>query len=146
LTDHFLIDECLSVALVAAAKARDFEADHVAHIGKKGWQDWTVANNYIIVTNNRRDFLKEYAKLDIHGGLVVLIPLVKRDEQIGLFTKALDVFTARNDDLVNTLVEVLSDGSVHLREWNSEKRAADLRERDRAIAEAYPPKSAAPAP
>jgi hypothetical protein len=81
---------------------------------------YAVANNYIVVTNNRRDFLKEYAKLDIHGGLVVLIPLVKRDEQIGLFTKALDVFTVRNDDLVNTLVEVLSDGSVHLREWNSE--------------------------
>jgi predicted nuclease of predicted toxin-antitoxin system len=124
-TDRFLIDECLSTGLVAVAKARGFEADHVAHIGKSGWQDWNlvpfaVANDYVIVTNNRRDFLKEYAKLDVHGGLVVLLPLVKRDEQIALFSRALDFLTERNDDLVNRLVEVLPDGSVHLRRWSSD--------------------------
>lgn len=123
--DRFLIDECLSSGLVAVAKARGLEADHVAHIGKSGWQDWNlvpfaVANDYIIVTNNRRDFLKEYAKLDVHGGLVILIPLVKRDEQIALFAKALDLLAERNDDLVNQLVEVLLDGSVHLRRWSSD--------------------------
>ena len=123
--DRFLIDECLSSGLVAAAKARGFQAEHVTHIGKTGWQDWNlvpfaVANDYIIVTNNRRDYLKEYAKLDVHSGLVVLIPMVKRDEQIALFSKVLDLVAARNDDLVNMVVEVLPDGSVHLRDWNSE--------------------------
>jgi hypothetical protein len=39
---RFLIDECLSAALVAVAKARGFEADHVTHIGKTGWQDWNL--------------------------------------------------------------------------------------------------------
>lgn len=122
---RFLIDECLSVTLVAAAKARGFEADHVTHIGKAGWQDWNlvrfaVAHNYVMVTNNRRDFLKQYAKLEIHDGLVVLIPLAKRDEQIRLFGKVLEVFVTRNADLINTLIEVASDGSVHLRSWNAE--------------------------
>ncbi|WP_041802252.1 DUF5615 family PIN-like protein [Rhodopseudomonas palustris] len=122
---RFLIDECLSVALVAAAKARGFDADHVTYIGKAGWQDWNlarfaVAHNYVIVTNNRRDFLKQYAKLEIHDGLVVLIPLTKRDEQIRLFAKVLEVFVARNADLVNMLIEVAPDGSVHLRNWTAE--------------------------
>ena len=111
MTARFLIDECLSAALVATAKARGFDAGHVTHLGKTGWQDWNlvpfaVANDYIIVTSNRRDFLKEYAKLDIHSGLVVIIPRGKRDEQTRLFEKALEVFALRNDDLVNTLVEV----------------------------------------
>jgi predicted nuclease of predicted toxin-antitoxin system len=124
LKGRFLIDECLSPALVATAKARNFEADHVTYIGKAGWQDWNlvpfaVANDYVIVTNNRRDFLKEYARLDIHGGLVILIPFVDRDRQIVLFTKALDTLASRNNDLVNTLVEVLADGTVHLSDWSS---------------------------
>ena len=64
LKGRFPIDECLSPALVATAKARNFEADHVTYLGKAGWQDWNlvpfaVANDYVIVTNNRRDFLKE---------------------------------------------------------------------------------------
>lgn len=121
---RFLIDECLSPALVAAAKARNFEADHVTYLGKAGWQDWNlvlfaVANDYVIVTNNRRDFLKEYARLDVHAGLVVLIPFVDRDRQIALFSRALDVLASRNDDFVNVLVEVLEDGTVHLGNWSS---------------------------
>ena len=65
--ERFLIDECLSGRLVAAAKARGFQADYVTHLGKAGWQDWNLvrfafANDYIVVTDSRRDFLKEYAK------------------------------------------------------------------------------------
>ena len=72
LNERFLIGECLSGALVAVAKAQGYQADYVTHLGKAGWQDWNlvrfaVANDYIIVTDNRRDFLKEYARLDIHA-------------------------------------------------------------------------------
>ena len=123
LIDRFLIDEYLSAALVAAAKARGFEADHVTHIGKTGWQDWNlvsfaIANNYIFVTSNRRDFLKLYAKLELHSGLIVIIPKGKRDEQRALFGKALQVLAKRNDDLINTLVEILPDGQVTMKDWN----------------------------
>ena len=125
--DRFLIDECLSGALVAVAKARGYRADYVTHLGKAGWQDWNlirfaVANDYIVVTNDRKDFLKEYAKLDVHAGLVIILPKGDRDLQMNLFEKALEVFAARNDDLVNKLVEVARDGSVHIRDWNAETR------------------------
>ena len=124
MNERFLIDECLSGALVAVAKAQGYQADYVTHLGKAGWQDWNlvrfaVANEYIIVTDNRRDFLKEYAKLDIHAGLVVIIPKGTRSQQMTLFQTALDVVARRNDDLTNKLLEVLRDGSVQIREWNA---------------------------
>jgi predicted nuclease of predicted toxin-antitoxin system len=126
LTERFLIDECLSGALVAVAKAQGYHADYVTHLGKAGWQDWNlvrfaVANDYVIVTNDRKDFLREYAKLDVHAGLVIILPRGDRELQVSLFQKALDIFAVRNDDLVNKLVEVARDGSVHIRDWSAER-------------------------
>jgi predicted nuclease of predicted toxin-antitoxin system len=68
LSDRFLIDECLSVGLVAVAKERGFQADYIAYLGKSGWSDWKLVsyaleNDYIFVTNNRRDFLKGTQRL-----------------------------------------------------------------------------------
>jgi hypothetical protein len=80
---------------------------------------FAVANDYIVVTDNRRDFLKEYAKLEVHAGLVILLPKATRHQQMTLFQKALDVYSARNDDLVNKLIEVAGDGSVHIGDWNA---------------------------
>lgn len=129
MTDRFLIDECLSAALVATAKARGYESDWVPHIGKRSWQDWSlaefaIANDYIVVTLNRRDFLKLYAKRDIHPGLVILLlqsPQNQKVHQIAVFEAALKTFAAPNADLVNKLLEVRSDGSVHIREWNAQQ-------------------------
>lgn len=128
LSERFLIDECLSVGLVALAKERSFQADHVAHIGKSGRSDWNLAayaveNGFIFVTNNRRDFLKEYAKLDLHSGLIVIVPDTKRADQQRLFGKVLDILSKRNDDLVNKLIEVLLDETVYIRDWTSQNHA-----------------------
>ena len=125
MSGRFLIDECLSFGLVAVAKERGFQADYVTYIGKSGWADWNLAsyaleNDYIFVTNNRRDFLKEYAKIDLHSGLIIIVPDTKRADQQRLFAKVLDVVSIRNDDLVNKLIEVLLDGSVHIKDWTSQ--------------------------
>ena len=79
LTDRIFIDECLSAALVAVAKNKGIIAVYGPYVGKAGWQDWNIVpfpleNNYIIVTNNRRHFLGEYVKLDVHNGLVIIVP------------------------------------------------------------------------
>jgi hypothetical protein len=42
LTIKFLIDECLSGSLVAAAKVRGHLAHYLPHIGKAGWQDYNL--------------------------------------------------------------------------------------------------------
>lgn len=124
MTDKLLIDECLGSSLVAAAKERGVLAHYVPHIGKAGWQDYNlipfaIENGYVVVTNNRRHFLREYAKLDIHDGLIVIIPSVRPELQRILFEKALDVLSQRNNDVVNKVVEVLPDGTVHVRGWSS---------------------------
>jgi hypothetical protein len=80
---------------------------------------FALDNDYIVVTNNRRHFLREYAKQEVHNGLVVIVPALDRLGQQRLFEKALDALANLNDDLANKVVEVLSDGSVHIREWTS---------------------------
>jgi hypothetical protein len=124
--DVFLVDECLSVALVAVAKARGLSAVHVVHIGKGGWQDWNLVpfaleHDYVLVTNNRRHFLREYRKHEVHNGLIVIVPNADRDRQIALFGRALDVIATLNADMTNRVIEVLADGSVHVRPWTSEE-------------------------
>jgi predicted nuclease of predicted toxin-antitoxin system len=120
--DRFLVDECLSVQLVAVAKARAFEADFGPHIGKAGWQDWNLTrfaleNDYVFVTNNRRDFLKAYAAERVHNCLIVIVPNLAREAQKVLFGAVLDYLAEVNELPVNTLIEVLEDGSVHQRSW-----------------------------
>jgi predicted nuclease of predicted toxin-antitoxin system len=129
-TPKYLIDECLSLELVAVAKSRGSAAEHLTHLGKAGWQDWNiasfaVANDYVLVTNNRRDFLRYYSGVDIHGGLIILIPSVRTEIQLCLFAKALDAVHDMADDPVNRLIEVLTDGTVHVRAWSTAEHGAD---------------------
>jgi hypothetical protein len=124
-TNKILIDECLTAALVEVARKKGFVADYVTWIGLKGAKDWTIVphaidNDFIVATNNRRDFLREYTKHALHNGLIVIVPQVERDAQIVLFGRALDVIVSSGGDIVNKVVEVLLDGSVHIREWARE--------------------------
>ncbi len=126
MTDKIFVDECLSVALVAVAKNKGIIAEYGPYIGKGGWQDWNIVpfaleNNYILVTNNIRHFLKEYIKVALHNGLIIIVPNVDRADQIRLFSIALEAALQLGDDVVNKIVEVLRDGSVHVREWTSER-------------------------
>ena len=120
--DRFFIDECLSAQLVAVAKARDLDVDFGPHIGKAGWQDWNLTrfaleNDYILVTNNRRDFLKEYAAQELHNGLIVIVPNVEREDQKRLFGVVLDHLAEMNELPVNKLIEIIEDGSIYQRDW-----------------------------
>jgi len=118
---RLLIDECLSQTLVAAAKSRGMEADHVVWLGKRGFQDWNlvpfaIEQNYALVTNNRQDFLREYARVALHDGLIIIVPMVSRIEQVRLFNIALDAVETL-PDTVNKLVEVFADGSINVTDW-----------------------------
>jgi predicted nuclease of predicted toxin-antitoxin system len=92
---RFLIDECLSIDLVAVARQAGHDAQHVAHIGKAGWKDWNVARyasdgDLLLVTNNASDFRQTYAGQPLHAGLIIVIPAVGRGLQQRLFKAALD--------------------------------------------------------
>ncbi len=118
-----LIDECLHPGLAAIAKRRGIQADFVPYLGLATWQDHNlvplaIERDYIMVTNNRRDFLKLYLQHGVNGGFVIIVPRIERDRIDKLFEMALDRLIEMNEDLVNKVVEVLEDGSVHVREWN----------------------------
>ena len=111
---RFLIDECLTIDLVAIAGQTGHEAQHVAHVGKAGWKDWNVARyaaeeDLVSVTNNASGFRKLYSTQPLHAGLVIIIPSVNRVEQQRLFRSALDELS-RFGELINRVLEVDIEG------------------------------------
>jgi predicted nuclease of predicted toxin-antitoxin system len=111
---RFLIDECLSVDLVAVAAQAGHEAHHVAHVGRSGWKDWNVARyaldgDFVVVTNNASDFRRLFARQPLHAGLIILLPAVGRVLQRKLFRAALDELAVIGD-LINRVLEVDLDG------------------------------------
>jgi predicted nuclease of predicted toxin-antitoxin system len=120
--DPILIDECLTPDLAGVAMARGLVAMHVTWVNLQGSPDWTLAaiaaeRDYVIVTNNRRDFLGLYAQLEVHNGLIIIVPAVDLDEQCVLFRIALDTAELQ-DSLINLLIEVHADGTVEVRNWS----------------------------
>lgn len=111
---RFLIDECLSVDLVAVAGQAGHEARHVARVGRAGWKDWNVVRyardgDFVIVTNNASDFRRLYAAEPLHAGLIILIPAVNRILQQKLFRAALDELVVTGEP-INQVLEVDLEG------------------------------------
>lgn len=116
---QFLIDENLSPQLVKTAQAFGYAAYHVAH---RGWSALTdpqvlrrvLAENLTIVTNNWDDFRPMLARTEVHPGIVVILPNVRRERQVELFTVALEAIRDHDPplDMVNTVLEVHADGTV----------------------------------
>ncbi len=112
---RFLIDECLHESLVGLAHAAGFEATHVNHLDLSGMPDWALAersikDEYTFVTNNRADFVRLFRKVDLHPGLIVLVPNAVPALQLAFFQAALKYSMRR--DLANTVIEVNLDGET----------------------------------
>jgi predicted nuclease of predicted toxin-antitoxin system len=115
---RFLIDENLSPALVEPARKRGFEAMHVNHRGLRTETDWDLLKiiaeqDWVLVTNNAIEFRGRYRDIELHPGVVFLLPSVRRAEQLRLFKAALD-HVSTEDEMVNRALDVAfdSNGSV----------------------------------
>ncbi len=131
MTYKFLIDECLSPALVGqAVDAGHVESTCVRNRGLAGTKDWhltelVVAGDFTLVTHNSADFRGKgaeepgglYADLEVHAGLVCLnsVHVMTVPRQKRLFQQVLEVLAER-PDLVNASLEVFEeeDGTVHI--------------------------------
>jgi predicted nuclease of predicted toxin-antitoxin system len=117
---RFLVDENLSVLLPETAHTRGYEATHVNHYGLRRSTDWDILKivaeeDWILVTNNAIEFRGRFRRMEIHPGVVFLVPVVPRSQQIELFSAALDVIGQRRD-MVNTALDVLfADGQVKVK-------------------------------
>jgi len=111
----FLIDECLHESLVELANADGFAATHVNHLGLSGRPDWALAerivrDEFTFVTNNGADFIRLLGHVELHPGLIVLVPNVKPVLQRALFEAAIQYLVGR--ELLNSVVEVSLDGGT----------------------------------
>jgi predicted nuclease of predicted toxin-antitoxin system len=112
---RFLIDECLHESLVGVAHAAGFEATHVNHLGLSGKPDWELAeriaeDEFTFITNNRVDFILLFGNMELHAGLIILVPNVVPALQRALFEAAIQYLGGR--DLINAAIEVTLDGKV----------------------------------
>lgn len=97
---RFLIDECLHESLVGVAHGAGFEAANVNHLGLSGKQDWELADRIVVdeftfVTNNRVDFVRLFGKMELHAGLIVIVPNVVPSVQRALFEAAILYLSGR---------------------------------------------------
>lgn len=112
---RFLIDECLHESLVGVAHAAGFEATHVNHLGLSGKPDWQladriVADEFTFVTNNRVDFIRLFGEMELHAGLIVIVPNAAPAVQRALFRAAILYLAGK--ELINSVVEVSLKGKV----------------------------------
>lgn len=115
----FLIDENLSPQLTRTAQAFGHPAFHINHRGWSSLLDPQLLRRLLdedltLVTNNWDDFRPMLARAEVHPGAVVILPNVRRERQIELFTAALSAIRDHHPplDMVNTVLEVDEDGRV----------------------------------
>ena len=114
---RFLIDECLHESLVEVAHSAGFEATHVNHLGLSGKPDWELAARIIkdeltFVTNNRVDFVRLFEKMELHAGLIVIVPNVVPAVQRALFEATIQYLGGR--DMINSAIELTLHGDAVL--------------------------------
>jgi len=112
---RFLIDECLHESLVGVARGAGFEAAHVNHLGLSGKPDWELADRsvkdeFTFVTNNRVDFIRLFGEMELHAGLIVIVPNVVPSVQRALFEAA--VLYMAGKVLINSALELSLEGKV----------------------------------
>jgi predicted nuclease of predicted toxin-antitoxin system len=88
----------------------------VNHLGLSGKPDWVLAeraiqDEFTLVTNNRSDFVRIFGRMDLHPGLIILVPNVSPTIQQALFRAALQY--SGPGDLVNTVLVSLENKTVH---------------------------------
>jgi len=115
----FLIDENLSPRLVDTACGFGYVAFHINHRGWSSLPDAEVLRHVLdedltLVTNNWDDFRPMLRRAEVHPGAVVILPNVRRERQIELFSAALSAIGDADPplDMVNTVLEVDEDGTV----------------------------------
>jgi predicted nuclease of predicted toxin-antitoxin system len=119
----FLIDENLSITLPPLAHARGYEATHVARRGLRQRKDWELMDlvaceDWVLVTNNAVEFRGRYRRIEVHSGVIFLVPSVRRTEQRELFEAALDEVD-RDPDMINTAMDIFyADDLIVVRRYS----------------------------
>lgn len=118
---RFLFDECLSPDLAQLAHSLGFEAFHVRDLQRLGSSDPSLAllaieRDSVFVTNNRIDFSQIYRKLELHPGLVIILPSTGVPTQERLFATFIEALPGLGD-ITNMLIEIDLSGAIVALNW-----------------------------
>ena len=83
---------------------------HVNHLGLRTETDWDLLKviaqqDWVLVTNNAIEFRGRYREIELHPGVVFLLPAGRRPEQVQLFGAALDHIQS-HPDMINRALDV----------------------------------------
>ena len=67
-------------------------------------------DEFTFVTNNRVDFIQLFGRMELHAGLIVIVPNLTPALQRGLFQAAIQYLSGKS--LINSVIEVTSDGKT----------------------------------
>ena len=90
----FLVYECLHESLVGVAHTAGLEAAHVNHLGLSGKPDWQLSERI----------------MELHAGLIVIVPSVVPSVQRALFEAAIRYLAGK--ELINAAFEVSLRGQA----------------------------------
>lgn len=113
--------------LVAVANSLGFQATHVRHLGRLGASDRALAilavdSDTILVTNNAKDYRRIYKQFELHPGLVVILPSLRRAQQLLLFPVVVERLKTLRD-CVNLLIDIDAEGHVRVFDWSRDPAA-----------------------
>ena len=94
---RFLIDECLHESLIGVA--------HAAGLAAR-----IVKDEFTFVTNNRVDFVRLFGMMELHAGLIVLVPNLAPALAAGPVSGGHSILAGKS--LINAVIEVTSDGKT----------------------------------
>jgi hypothetical protein len=75
-----------------------------------------LAEEMILVTNDGADYSAIYRAIDLHPGLVVILPVVKRPIQQSLFRAVVERLVMERD-VINKLIEIDEEGAITISEF-----------------------------
>lgn len=124
---RFLIDECLSPRLAIIAQNSGFYlSTHVTWAGLAARDDWAVVRHaidegYVIVTNNKKDYISLVGREEIHCGLVCFSAgLGLMDFRLQKAMLELTMDELAGNEPVNEVLEfnLKADGKIEILRYN----------------------------
>ena len=78
--------------------------------GKPDWElaDRIVKDEFAFVTNNRVDFIRLFGRMELHAGLIIIVPNAAPTIQRAMFEAAILYLAGK--ELINVAIEVSLDG------------------------------------
>ena len=118
---RLLLDECVSPRVAEPLNAEGHVVTALRDVGGLGEPDYRVLRrcidgDFVLVTQDARDFRSLVAREEIHPGLIIL-PNLDRQRTETLLRQAIDHLDRSGDPvdlMVNRVLEMTEDGSLRL--------------------------------